>query len=52
MRIPVDLPKVEPVVYEEHEVCLYGCGCFKPHKVQGERKPLQDLQYEEVQCYR
>ena len=54
MRIRVNLPKVEPAVYEDPETSPYGCGCtyFKPHGVQGERKPLRDPQPEEVQCYR
>ncbi len=54
MRIRVNLPKVEPDVYVEPEVCPYGCGCayFKPHGVQGEPQPLRDPQYTAVQCYR
>lgn len=54
MRIRVNLPKVEPNVYEKPDTCPYGCGgqYFKPHGVQGELKPLRDPYYAEVQSYR
>ncbi len=54
MRIQVNLPKVEPTVYEKPTHCPHGCGSqhFKPHGVQGEHKPLRDPQYTAVQCYR
>ena len=50
MRIKVNLPRVEPEVYVYPTECPYGCGShyFKPHGVQGERKPLRDPQYTEV----
>ena len=54
MRIRVNLPRVEPDVYEMPETCPYGCGSqhYKPHGVQGEEKPLRDPQYTAVQSYR
>jgi transposase-like protein len=55
MRIRVELPKVEPEVYEEPETCPYE-GCegryFKAHGVKEEAKALRDLDYEEVHSYR
>lgn len=50
MRIQVNLPRVEPENYAMPTTCPYGCGSqhFKPHGVQGERKPLRDPQYTEV----
>jgi transposase-like protein len=55
MRIRVRLPKVEPEEYRLPKKCPYD-GCdgrfFKPHGVKGEKKPLRDLRYEEVKCYR
>jgi transposase-like protein len=55
MRIGVRLPKVEPREYDQPEECCYeGCGgCrFKPYGVQGERKALRDMKYEEVKSFR
>lgn len=54
MRIQVNLPRVEPEDYTLPTTCPHGCGSqhFKPHGVQGERKPLRDPQYTEVVSYR
>jgi hypothetical protein len=54
MRLKVRVPKVEPDVYEMPETCPYGCGSehFRPHGIQGERKPLRDFRYDEVVSYR
>ena len=54
MRIQVHLARVEPEVYVHPTECPHGCGSryFKPHGVQGERKPLRDPQYTEVVSHR
>jgi len=43
MRISVQLPKVEPDVYEGSKQCP-RCGGphFKPHGVKGEKKSVRD----------
>ena len=55
MRIQVQLPKVEPEVYQEPTECPYQ-GChgrhFKDHGVQGEAKAVRDFTYEGVNSYR
>lgn len=54
MRLKVRLPIVDPDAYEMPETCPYGCGGehFRPHGLQGERKPLRDFKYDEVVSYR
>ena len=55
MRIQVQLPKVEPAVYQEPKECPYK-GCrgryFNDHGVRGERKAVRDFTYDEVNSYR
>lgn len=55
MRIQVQLPKVEPAVYQEPAECPYA-GCqgrhFKDHGVRGEQKVVRDFTYDEVNSYR
>lgn len=55
MRIQVQLPKVEPEVYQEPTECPYPGCCgqhFQDHGVQGEPKAVRDFTCAEVSSYR
>jgi transposase-like protein/ribosomal protein S27AE len=53
MRINVQLPKVEPDVYEGSKQCPRCGGLhFKAHGVKGEKKSVRDLAFKEVSSYR